>query len=68
MFRIIKSNTNEPRYLHYTTMDWFSVDDGYFYSWETDEEKATLFATKQEVMEILWYCGFHGIDVIVEKV
>lgn len=55
MYRIIKLNTNPPRYFHYIPM----AEDEYIFIWELDSTKATLFESKTEAFEKIWLCGFY---------
>ena len=64
MYRIIKLNTNPPRYFHYIPM----AEDEYIYIWELDSTKATLFESKTEAFEKLWHCGLRAWNCIIEEV
>lgn len=64
MYRIIKLNTNLPRYFHYIPM----AEDEYIYIWEIDSTKATLFESKTEAFEKLWYCGLRAWNCVIEEI
>lgn len=55
MYRIIKLNTNSPRYFHYIPM----TKDEYIFIWELDSMKATLFESKTKALEKIWLCGLY---------
>lgn len=50
MYRVIKLNTNPPRYFHYIPM----AKDEYIFIWELDSMEATLFESKTEAFEKIW--------------
>nr|DAE25450.1 MAG TPA: hypothetical protein [Siphoviridae sp. ct6d71] len=54
MYRIIKLNTNPPRYFHYIPM----AEDEHIFIWELNSMEATLFESKTKTLEknmALWF-------------
>ena len=63
MYRVTKANTVLPEYFYYV-----SVDGNSFYIWEREVRRASLFRTKQEAIETLWFFGFCQWDANIEEV
>ena len=44
------------------------AEDEYIYIWEIDSTKATVFESKTEAFEKIWYCGLRAWNCVIEEV